>query len=119
MGGNSVYLKALTKFVHLCTEIYYTVIPGEHKYDILFAQDGNIPYLLLNIGKKFNVLNLTSNKSKNNFFGWMGFSQAPETLYLQLLKDIVNIKEVRKDRTVTLSIFGPQMVFFQWKMFFQ
>ena len=100
IGGASIYFEALTKFKHLCYEIYYTIIPGEYECDILFPQGGNLPNLSLNTGKKFNVLKLASNEH-------------PERSYLNLLKNIMEIKDVRNDRTGTgtLSTFGTQITF--------
>ncbi|CAN5891646.1 hypothetical protein BH23THE1_BH23THE1_32460 [soil metagenome] len=100
IGGTSIYFEAMTKFRHLCFEICYTIIPGDYQCDIFFPQGGNLPHLPLNTGDKFNRLQLTSN-------------EVPEQPYLNLLQKILEIKEVRKDRTGTgtLSVFGPQMTF--------
>lgn len=109
IGGASMYFEALTKFRHLCLEIYYTIIPGEYCCDILFPQGGNLPRLPLNTSEKFNTYKLTPN-------------EPPEMPYLNLLKKIVEVQDidmygipinVRKNRTGidTLSIFGPQILF--------
>ena len=100
IGGASMYFEALTKFRYLCSEIYYTIIPGEHECDIFFPQGGNLPNLPSTTGRKFNVLKLTPDKP-------------PEQPYLNLLQNIMEVKEVRNDRTGTgtLSIFGSQISF--------
>lgn len=95
IGGTSIFFEALTKFKYLCSEIYYTIIPGEYKCDIFFPQGDNLPVLSLKTERKFNVLKL----------------DVPEQPYLDLLKKILKINEIRNDRTGTLSLFGSQMTF--------
>ncbi len=104
IGGESIYKQFLSKYLYLCDKIYVTRFRENYQCDKFFPWD--------------DVKNFRAVQSPSVFHSFTRFCVSPdvvhgEKVYLNLLRDIINLGEICSDRTGvgTQVLFARQLRF--------